>query len=41
MTISGVVRQIYIQAMADGRGDEDYSAVVATAEKVSNVVPKR
>jgi 2-hydroxy-3-oxopropionate reductase len=41
MPISGVVRQIYIQAMADGRGDEDYSAVVATAEKLSKVAPKR
>jgi 2-hydroxy-3-oxopropionate reductase len=41
MPISGVVRQIYVQAIADGRGDEDYSAVVATAEKLSKVTPKR
>ncbi len=41
MPISGLVRQVYAQAMVDGRGDEDYSAVVATAEKLSRVTPKR
>jgi 2-hydroxy-3-oxopropionate reductase len=41
MPISGLVRQIYALAMADGRGDEDYCAVVRTAEVLSKVTPKR
>jgi 2-hydroxy-3-oxopropionate reductase len=41
MPISGLVRQIYAQAIVDGRGEDDYSAVVATEEKLSNVTPKR
>jgi len=41
MPISGLVRQIYAQAIVDGRGEDDYSAVVAHAEKLSKVTPKR
>ena len=41
MPISGLVRQIYAQAIVDGRGEDDYSAVVASAEKLSKVTPKR
>jgi 3-hydroxyisobutyrate dehydrogenase-like beta-hydroxyacid dehydrogenase len=41
MPISGLVRQIYAQAIVDGRGNEDFSAVVGTAEKLSKVTPKR
>lgn len=41
MPIAGLVRQVYAQAMADGRGEEDYSAVVATEEKLSKTVHKR
>lgn len=41
MPIAGLVRQIYAQAMADGRGDADYSAVIATEEKISHTVQKR
>jgi 3-hydroxyisobutyrate dehydrogenase-like beta-hydroxyacid dehydrogenase len=41
MPISGLVRQIYAQAIVDGRGEDDYSAVIATEEKLSNVTPKR
>ena len=41
MPISGLVRQIYAQAIVDGRGEDDYSAVLATAEKLSKVNPKR
>jgi 3-hydroxyisobutyrate dehydrogenase-like beta-hydroxyacid dehydrogenase len=29
MPISGLVRQIYAQAIVDGRGEDDYSAIVA------------
>lgn len=41
MPIAGLVRQVYAQAMADGRGEADYSAVVATEEKLSKTVHKR
>jgi 3-hydroxyisobutyrate dehydrogenase-like beta-hydroxyacid dehydrogenase len=41
MPISGLVRQIYAQAIVDGRGEDDYSAVIATEEKISKVTPKR
>jgi 2-hydroxy-3-oxopropionate reductase len=41
MPIAGLVRQIYAQAMADGRAEEDYSAVVATEENISKTVRKR
>lgn len=41
MPIAGLVRQIYAQAMADGRGEADYSAVVETEEKISRTVQKR
>jgi 2-hydroxy-3-oxopropionate reductase len=37
----GLVRQIYGQALVDGKGDEDYSAIAATAEKLSGVKFKR
>ena len=32
LPIIGLVRQIYSQALVDGRGDDDFSAVAATAE---------
>jgi 2-hydroxy-3-oxopropionate reductase len=41
MPIVGLVRQIYAQAMADGRGDNDFSAVAALAEKLSGVSLKK
>ncbi len=41
MPIAGLVRQVYAQAMADGRGEEDYSAVVATEKKVLKTVQMR
>jgi len=41
MPIAGLVRQIYAQSIVDGREEDDYSAVVATAEKLSKVNPKR
>jgi 2-hydroxy-3-oxopropionate reductase len=41
MPISGLVRQIYAQAIVDGKSDEDYSAIVAHAEKLAKVTPKR
>lgn len=41
MPIAGLVRQVYAQAMADGRGDDDFSAVAATAEKLSGVSLKK
>jgi 3-hydroxyisobutyrate dehydrogenase-like beta-hydroxyacid dehydrogenase len=41
MPIAGLTRQIYAQAIVDGRGDDDFSAVAATAEKIAKVTPKR
>jgi 2-hydroxy-3-oxopropionate reductase len=41
LPIVGLARQIYGQALVDGRGDEDYSAIAATAEKLSGVKFKR
>ena len=41
MPIAGLVRQVYAQAMADGRGEEDCSAVAATEEKISKTIHKR
>lgn len=41
MLISALVRQIYAQALVDGRGEEDYSSVVAHLEKLAKVDPKR
>jgi 3-hydroxyisobutyrate dehydrogenase-like beta-hydroxyacid dehydrogenase len=37
MPIIGLVRQVYAQAIADGRGDDDFSAVAASAEKHAGV----
>jgi 3-hydroxyisobutyrate dehydrogenase-like beta-hydroxyacid dehydrogenase len=37
MPIVGLVRQAYTQAMADGRGEDDFSAIAATAEKLAGV----
>lgn len=41
MPIAGLVRQVYAQAMADGKGEADYSAVLETEEKISQTVQKR
>lgn len=41
MLISALVRQIYAQALVDGRSEEDYSSVVAHVEKLARVHPKR
>ncbi len=41
MPIVGLIRQIYAQAMADGRGDQDFSAVAAMAERLSGVSLKK
>ena len=41
MPIAGLVRQVYAQAMADGREEEDCSAVAATEEKISKATHKR
>jgi 2-hydroxy-3-oxopropionate reductase len=41
LPIVGLARQIYAQALADGKGDEDFSAIAATAEKLSGVRFKR
>jgi 3-hydroxyisobutyrate dehydrogenase-like beta-hydroxyacid dehydrogenase len=41
MPIVGLIRQIYAQAMADGKGDHDFSAVAALAEKLSGVSLKK
>ena len=41
MPIVGLIRQIYAQAMADGRGEQDFSAVAALAEKLSGVSLKK
>jgi 3-hydroxyisobutyrate dehydrogenase-like beta-hydroxyacid dehydrogenase len=41
MPIIGLIRQIYAQAMAEGRGDQDFSAIAALAEKLSGVNLKR
>jgi 3-hydroxyisobutyrate dehydrogenase-like beta-hydroxyacid dehydrogenase len=41
MPIVGLVRQVYAEAMAAGRGDDDFSAVAALAEKLSNVSLKK
>jgi 3-hydroxyisobutyrate dehydrogenase-like beta-hydroxyacid dehydrogenase len=41
LPIVGLARQIYAQALVDGKGDEDFSAVAATAEKLSGVKFKR
>jgi 3-hydroxyisobutyrate dehydrogenase-like beta-hydroxyacid dehydrogenase len=37
LPIAGLVRQIYAQAMTDGHGDDDFSAVAASAEARSAV----
>ena len=34
-------RPIYAQALVDGKGEEDFSAIVATAEKLSGVKFKK
>lgn len=41
MPIVGLIRQIYTQAMVEGRGDQDFSAVAAMAEKISGVRLKK
>jgi len=41
LPIVGLARQIYAQALVDGKGDEDFSAIAATAEKLSGVQFKR
>lgn len=41
MPIIGLVRQIYGQAIADGRGNDDFSAVAALAEKLSGASLKK
>lgn len=41
LPIIGLVRQIYAQALVDGRGDDDFSAVAATAEKLAGVSLKK
>jgi 2-hydroxy-3-oxopropionate reductase len=37
LPIVGLVRQLYAQAMADGKGEQDFSAVAASAEKLAKV----
>ena len=37
LPIVGLVRQVYAQAMADGRGEQDFSAVAAFTENVAKV----
>jgi 3-hydroxyisobutyrate dehydrogenase-like beta-hydroxyacid dehydrogenase len=41
LPVVGLARQIYAQALVDGKGDEDFSAIAATAEKLSGVKFKR
>ncbi len=41
MPIVGLVRQLYAQAIAGGRGDDDFSAISAHAEKISGVSLKK
>jgi 3-hydroxyisobutyrate dehydrogenase-like beta-hydroxyacid dehydrogenase len=41
LPIVGLARQIYAQAMVDGKGDQDFSAIAATAEKLSGVKFKK
>ncbi len=41
LPITGLVRQIYGQALVDGKGDEDFSAIAATTEKLSGVKFRR
>ena len=41
LPIVGLARQIYAQAVVDGKGDQDFSAIAATAEKLSGVKFKR
>jgi len=41
MPIIGLVRQVYAQAIAEGRGDHDFSAVAAVAEAHAGVSLKK
>ena len=41
MPIVGLVRQLYAQAIAGGRGDDDFSAISAHAEKIADVSLKK
>jgi len=41
MPIVGLVRQVYAQAMAAGKGEDDFSAVAASAEKLAGVSLKQ
>ena len=41
MPIVGLVRQIYTEAIAAGKGDDDFSAVAGLAEKLSGVSLKK
>ena len=41
LPIVSLVRQIYAQALVDGKGDQDFSAIAATAEKLSGVKFKK
>jgi len=41
LPIVGLARQIYAQALVDGKGEEGFSAIAATAEKLSGVKFKK
>lgn len=41
LPIVALARQIYAQALVDGKGDQDFSAIAATAEKLSGVKFKK
>jgi hypothetical protein len=41
MPVAGLVRQIYAQALADGRGESDFSAIGASAETRAGVSLKK
>jgi membrane-associated protease RseP (regulator of RpoE activity) len=41
LPIVGLAGQIYAQALVDGKGEEDFSAIAATAEKLSGVKFKK
>jgi 3-hydroxyisobutyrate dehydrogenase-like beta-hydroxyacid dehydrogenase len=41
LPIVGLARQIYAQALVDGKGDQDFSAIAATAEKLAGVKFKK
>ena len=41
LPIVGLAGQIYAQALVDGKGEEDFSAIAATTEKLSGVKFKK